>query len=128
MDAGAVQTDEDAQLVRGPVGICGARGREPGGELGEETRAGRGEGARERPRWTPGAMPVLGEPPLGAPTSGELRVQRGNRSPPAAGAREGSWKELGERREAGAPGAGAQRERGPGGRRGSCRGGGGLAG
>lgn len=28
MDSGAVQTDEDAQLVRGPVGICGAIGQE----------------------------------------------------------------------------------------------------
>lgn len=30
VDSGAVQTDKDAQLVRGPVGICGVRGQ--GGE------------------------------------------------------------------------------------------------
>ena len=34
VDSGAVQTDKDAQLVRGPVGICGVRRQ--GGELGEE--------------------------------------------------------------------------------------------
>ena len=41
MDSGAVQTDKDAQLVRGPVGICGVRGQggELGEELAEETRA-----------------------------------------------------------------------------------------
>lgn len=36
VDAGAIQTDEDAQLVGGPVGICGAKrgAGELGGELG----------------------------------------------------------------------------------------------
>lgn len=30
VDPGAVQTDEDAQFVRGPVGICRAEGQEEG--------------------------------------------------------------------------------------------------
>lgn len=44
MDAGAIQTDEDAQLVGGPVRICGAKRVEGElyGELGTETRAGLG--------------------------------------------------------------------------------------
>lgn len=85
MDAGAVQTDEDAQLVRGPVGICGARGQEGSRVESRATKPGLDWGRWERQGLAvrvPGAVSSsahAGNPfSLSLPTLGEQRYQHGN--------------------------------------------------
>lgn len=62
MDSGAVQTDEDAQLVRGPVGICGTRGQE--GSWVKKPGLGRGRQERQGLAVSLGRCPAQPMTPL----------------------------------------------------------------